>query len=75
MPTSYNDIFIMLRTVQNMQIKKKKKVYDNSEFEMSAAKVYKGLIEKPETNSKVEGGEKKNRAGVSWNKKKILKTI
>lgn len=42
---------------------------------MSAAKVYKELIEKPETNSKVEGGEKKNRAGVSWNKKKILKTI
>lgn len=50
-------------------------MYDNSEFEMSAAKVYKGLIEKPETNSKVEGGEKKNRAGVTWNKKKILKTI
>lgn len=75
MQSSYKDIVIMLRTVQNMQIKKKKKVYDNSEFEMSAAKVYKGLIEKPETNSKVEGGEKKNRAGVSWNKKKILKTI
>lgn len=50
-------------------------MYDNSEFEMSAAKVYKELIEKPETNSKVEGGEKKNRAGVTWNKKKILKTI
>lgn len=75
MQSSYKDIVIMLRTVQNMQIKKKKKVYDNSEFEMSAAKVYKELIEKPETNSKVEGGEKKNRAGVSWNKKKILKTI
>lgn len=75
MQSSYKDIVIMLRTVQNMQIKKKKKVYDNSEFEMSAAKVYKELIEKPETNSKVEGGEKKNRAGVTWNKKKILKTI